>query len=168
MSTIRELLQCRRSSAYCQQKKASTKRGHLISQVKNTSVKWSIKPRIVRTKTISKALRNKTVDWIMKNSNMSQSPISHDTLLIADADTKVKCRVPTLLLECSMRQLHNDIINPPDDGGLVSASAISKVSRDIGDSRTFELYIIQINFFLSQCLADFFGSNNAWFDRPFY
>ena len=48
--TIRDLLQCSRSSAYRQQRKASTKRGHLIAQVKNTSVKWSIKPRIVRTK----------------------------------------------------------------------------------------------------------------------
>ena len=37
--TIRDLLQCSRSSAYCQQRKASTKRGHLIAQVKNTSVK---------------------------------------------------------------------------------------------------------------------------------
>ena len=46
--TIRDLLQCSRSSAYRQQRKASTKRGHLIAQVKNTSVKWSIKPRIVR------------------------------------------------------------------------------------------------------------------------
>ena len=47
---IRDLLQCSISSAYCQQRKASTKRGHLIAQVKNTSVKWSIKPCIVRTK----------------------------------------------------------------------------------------------------------------------
>ena len=31
-------------------KKASTKRGHLIAQVRNKSVKWSIKPCIVRTK----------------------------------------------------------------------------------------------------------------------
>ena len=48
--TIQDLLQCSRSSAYCQQRKASTKRGHLIAQVKNTSVKWYIKPCIVRTK----------------------------------------------------------------------------------------------------------------------
>ena len=54
--TIRDLLQCSRSSAYRQQRKASTKRGHLIAQVKNASVKWSIKPLIVRTKKISKAL----------------------------------------------------------------------------------------------------------------
>ena len=44
VNEIWDLLQCSRSSAYCQQRKASTKRGHLINQVKNTSVKWSIKP----------------------------------------------------------------------------------------------------------------------------
>ena len=67
VSAIRDLFQCSRSSAYRQQIKASTKRGHLIAQVKNTSVKWSIKPCIVRTKTISKALRQEIFDWIMKN-----------------------------------------------------------------------------------------------------
>ena len=63
---IRDLLQCSRSSAYRQRRTAPTKRGNLIAQVKNTSVKLSIKPRIVRTKKISKALRKETVDWIMK------------------------------------------------------------------------------------------------------
>ena len=57
----------------------------------------------------------------MKNSNVRQSPITRDTLLIADADTKVKHRVPKLLLECSIRQLHNEIIASPDDGGLLGA-----------------------------------------------
>ena len=52
----------------------------------------------------------------MKNSNVRQSPITCDTLLIADADSKVKRRVPKLLLECSMRQLHNELIASPDDG----------------------------------------------------
>ena len=94
VNAILDLLQCSRSSAYLQQRKASTKRGHLIAQVKSSSVKWSIKTCIVRTKKISKALRKETVDWIMKNSNVRQSSITRDTLLIADADTKVKCRVP--------------------------------------------------------------------------
>ena len=52
---------------------------------------------------------------------MCQSPITRDTLLISDADTKVKRRVPRLLLECSMRQLQNEIIASPYDGGLVGA-----------------------------------------------
>ena len=38
VNAIQDLPQCSRSSAYCQQRKASTKRGHLISQIKNTSV----------------------------------------------------------------------------------------------------------------------------------
>ena len=50
-----------------------------------------------------------------------QYPITRDTLLIADADTKVKRRVPKLLLECSMQQLHNELIASPDDGGLFGA-----------------------------------------------
>ena len=55
----------------------------------------------------------------MKNSIVRQSPITRDTLLITDADTKVKRRVPNLLLECSMQQLHNETIASPDYGGLV-------------------------------------------------
>ena len=57
----------------------------------------------------------------MKNSNVHQSPINRDTLLIADLDNKVKLRVPKLLLECSMRQLQNELIASPDDGGLLGA-----------------------------------------------
>ena len=98
VNTIQNLLQCSRSSEYCQQKTASTKRGHLIAQVKTTAVKWSIKPCIVRTKKVSKALRQELVDWIMKILNVRQSPINRDTLIIADADSKLKRRVPKLLL----------------------------------------------------------------------
>ena len=57
----------------------------------------------------------------MKNSNVRESPITRDTLLIADSDTKEKRRVAKLLLKCSMRQLHNELIDSPDDGGLLGA-----------------------------------------------
>ena len=93
----------------------------MITQVKNTSLKWSIKSCIIRTKNVSKALIQEIVYWITKNSNVCQSPITRDTLLIADADTKVKRRVPKLLLECSMLQLHNELIASPYDGGLLGA-----------------------------------------------
>ena len=66
-------------------------------------------------------MRKETVDWIMKNSTVRESPITRDTLLIADADTKEKRRVPKLLLEYSMRQLHNELIASPYDGGLVGS-----------------------------------------------
>ena len=86
------------------------------------------------SKKISKALRKETVDWMIKNSNVRQSPITRDTLLIADAYTKVKRRVPKLLLECSMRQFHNELISSPDDGGLVGA--IHTITNDVIISAT--------------------------------
>ena len=52
---------------------------------------------------------------------MSESPIAHDTLIFTDKESGVKWRVPKLLLECSMRQLHNELITSPYDGGLIGA-----------------------------------------------
>ena len=57
----------------------------------------------------------------MKNSNVCESPISHDTLLITDAESRVKRRVSKLLLECFMRMLHNELIDSPDDRGLLGS-----------------------------------------------
>ena len=51
---------------------------------------------------VSKALRHKLFECIMKDSNVRESPISRDTLLITDVESGVKRRVPKLLLECSM------------------------------------------------------------------
>ena len=70
------------SSSYSQGKKASTKCVNFIAQVQNAEVKWSIKPFIVQTKKVSKALRQELVEWIMKISNVRESPIARDTLLI--------------------------------------------------------------------------------------
>ena len=70
----------------------------------------------------------------MKNSNVRQSPITRDTLLIADADSKLKRRVPKILLECSMRQLHNELIASPDDGGLLGSRHANKNDVIISDT----------------------------------
>ena len=69
----------------------------------------------------------------MKNSNLRESPISRDTLLITDAESRVKRRVPKLLLECSMQQLHNELIDLRDDGcliGFIHADTNDVVSSD--------------------------------------
>ena len=57
----------------------------------------------------------------MKNSNVRESPIARDTLLIIDTEYGVKHRVPKLLLECSMQQLQNELIVSPYYGGLLRA-----------------------------------------------
>ena len=62
----------------------------------------------------------------MKNLNVRESTITRDTLIITDVQSGVKRRVLQLLLECSMRQLHNEIIASPDDGGLLGARHADK------------------------------------------
>ena len=64
----------------------------------------------------------------MKNSNMCESPIARDTLLITDAESGVKRRVPKFLLKCSIRQLHSKIITLPDNVVLLGA-----INSDIND-----------------------------------
>ena len=57
---------------------------------------------------------------------MRDSSIARDTLLITDAESGVKCRVPKLLLECSMQQLHNELITSPNYGGLLGSRYADK------------------------------------------
>ena len=75
---------------------------------------------------------------------MRQSPITRDTLIIADADNKVKRRVPRLLLECFIGQLHNELIALPDDGGLVGARNAIKKDLIISDTMVCSLAPFQL------------------------
>ena len=45
-------------------------------------------------KKVNKALRQKLVEWIMKNTNVRESPIERDTLLIIDASQNSYWNVP--------------------------------------------------------------------------
>ena len=63
---------------------------------------------------------------MIKNSNVREYPIARNTLLITYAESVVKRRVPKLLLECSIRQLHNELIASPDDGGLLGSKHVDK------------------------------------------
>ena len=62
----------------------------------------------------------------MKNSNLRDSPIARVNLLTADAESRLKQRVLEILLECSMHQLHNEIIASPDDGSLLGSRHADK------------------------------------------
>ena len=55
----------------------------------------------------------------MKTSNVPESPIARDTLLITDAESGVKQKVPKLLLECSIQKFQNELIASPDNGDLL-------------------------------------------------
>eukprot|EP00978_Attheya_sp_CCMP212_P034636 scaffold146167_cov65-Attheya_sp.AAC.1 len=119
---IQSILGCSRSTAQCTRNRVSAKRAHLVlSMPTNKTVKWAVKPRIVCTKKVDDALIQKVVAWVLRNSNIRESPIVRDTLLIAEDSDGVKTRVPKLLLECSVCELHNELISPTLEGGLEEA-----------------------------------------------
>ena len=65
---------------------------------------------------VSPSLRKKVVDWILKHPNVVQSPICNDKVFVKNRSTGEKEKVTKLLLECSVRELHNDLISPPPTG----------------------------------------------------
>ena len=69
----------------------------------------------------------------MKSSSMLESPKASDTLLITDVESGVKRRVPKILLECSMQQLHNELIASPDDRSLLGVRHADTIDVIISD-----------------------------------
>ena len=70
---------------------------------------------------------------------MCESPIALDTLLITDTGSGVKRRVPKLLMECSMRKLHNELISSPYDGGLLGGRHADTNDAIFSDTMIFSL-----------------------------
>jgi hypothetical protein len=57
----------------------------------------------------------------LNHENAIASPIAKDTLLVLSKETGEKEGVGKLLLEISVRELHNSLIGLVEDGGLASA-----------------------------------------------
>ena len=75
----------------------------------------------------------------MKKSNVREYEIARDTLLIIDAESGIKWRVPKLLLECSMQQLHNELIASPYDGVLLGSRHADTNDMIISDTMLHSL-----------------------------
>ena len=98
VNVIQDSLQCSISSVYRQQKSFYKMWTFDRSNQKYSSEMVYQTMHCYNKKKVSKALRKEIVDWILKKSNVCQSPITRDTLLISDADSKLKRSVPKLLL----------------------------------------------------------------------
>ena len=66
---------------------------------------------------VSRALREKLYDWILKHPEIINSPISNDTILIRNpTNANEKIRVGKLLHNISIQELHNDLMAEPPLG----------------------------------------------------
>ena len=60
---------------------------------------------------ITKAVKEALHGWVLDHPRVVDSPLTNDTLLVLNEATGKKERVGKLLLEISVRELHNDLIS---------------------------------------------------------
>ena len=66
---------------------------------------------------ISSKLRDLVISWLHNHPHIISSPIYKDTLLLKDSSNPdSKFRVPKLLRQVYMRELHNDLLSHPPKG----------------------------------------------------
>ena len=56
--------------------------------------------------------------WITRHFKVIQSPISNYCLKVIFDDQTEPQRVPTLLLQVSVREIHHSLVSDPNDGGM--------------------------------------------------
>ena len=84
--------------------------------INNSKDAWVMKKNKSGYSKISPDLCDKVVEWIKKHPHVVHSPISNDKVYVKNPTTGEKEKVTKLLLECSVRELHNDLISPPPTG----------------------------------------------------
>ena len=99
-------------------KEAKKKRQFLCSSKnKNAQILWAHVKKREKYQKVSEPIRRKLYDWIINHHSIIPSPSMNDTLLIQNRNNPLeKIRVPKLLRNCSMRELHNDLIAKSPEG----------------------------------------------------
>ena len=70
---------------------------------------------------INEQIKRNLYTWITRHPQVVQSPISNDCLKVVLYDQPEPQLVPKLLLQVSVRELHNSLVSDPNDGGLKDA-----------------------------------------------
>jgi hypothetical protein len=108
------------STGYRLMVNAEKKRRRLSENI-DSGVSWSnVQSRKGYSK-VSPEIRSKFLKWFMNHPNVIESPITNETILVHNLATGEKERVNKLLLQISIRELHNDMLLPLDQGGFADA-----------------------------------------------
>ena len=84
-------------------------------------VKYKVRTNKVIGIKINKQIKRNLNTWITRHHKVFQSPISNDCLKVMLNDQKEPQTVPKLLLQVSVRELHNSLVSDTNDGGLKDA-----------------------------------------------
>ena len=70
---------------------------------------------------INEQIKPNLYTWITRNPQVVQSPISNDCLKVVLYDQIEPQLVPKLLIQVSVRELHNSLVSDSNYGGLKDA-----------------------------------------------
>ena len=70
---------------------------------------------------INEQIKRNLYTWITRHPQVVQSPIYNDCLKVVLYDQREPTLVPKLLLQVSVRELHNSLVSDPNYGGLKDA-----------------------------------------------
>ena len=82
---------------------------------------WTKKTKRKGHSKINEHFKRNLYTWITRHPQVVQSPISIDCLKVMLDDQTEPQLVPKLLLQVSVRELHNSLVSDPNDGGLKDA-----------------------------------------------
>jgi hypothetical protein len=91
-----------------------------VASATRTNPKWItlLQRKWLGHQKLTDEIKEKVVQWIRSHEHVVESPLFGDTILKKDRETGEKRRVPKLLLEIPVRELHNSLVS---DGGLEAA-----------------------------------------------
>ena len=70
---------------------------------------------------INKKIIESLYHWILHYPQVVQYPIENDCLYVSIDGNSEKKLMPNLLLQVSVRELHNGMVSSPEEGGLKGA-----------------------------------------------
>ena len=82
---------------------------------------WTKKIKRKGHSKINEKIKRNLYSWITRHPQVVQSPISNDGLKVMFDDQTEPQLVPKLLLQVSVREIHNIVVSDPIDGGLKDA-----------------------------------------------
>jgi hypothetical protein len=87
------------------------------------NAKWIllIKRQWKGSRKVTKEVRAKVIEWIKNHDHVVNSPIYNETILVTDPETSEKCRVSKLLIEIPIRELHCNLVEACEKGGLLES-----------------------------------------------
>ena len=115
--------------------------------IQSGTTPWALKPKQKVNSRINDQIKKSLYNWIMYHPQFVQSPIFNDCLK-ANIDGHTRSQFfPKLLLQVSVRELHNILVSDPVDGGL-NEPRDTENNTIISDSTLCSLFTPQLIVFI--------------------